>query len=72
MPRIGKADEYHEHLEICRQCAERPFDLCMVGQMLLIGVAADAMMLLEQGKLGARPKAISNGSRRAAGSDSKP
>lgn len=32
-------DMFHEHLDVCKQCADHPFDLCPVG-LQLIEVAA--------------------------------
>ncbi len=28
-------NEFHDHLDICKQCREHPMDLCMVGAVLL-------------------------------------
>lgn len=32
-------DEFHAHLDVCRQCAKHPFDLCSAGLVLLIAAA---------------------------------
>jgi len=29
-------DKFHEHLDKCEQCRNHPFDLCEIGQKLLI------------------------------------
>ena len=29
-------DEFHAHLDACKQCREHPFDLCVVGGRLLV------------------------------------
>jgi len=36
-------DAFHEHLEVCPQCADHPFDLCPMGQQLL-GAASKSLM----------------------------
>jgi hypothetical protein len=30
------ADRFHAHLDVCEQCEQHPFDLCPVGQKLLM------------------------------------
>lgn len=30
-----KRDRFHQHLDECARCRERPFDLCGVGAVLL-------------------------------------
>lgn len=30
------ADKFHDHLDACEQCRNKPFDLCPVGAALLI------------------------------------
>lgn len=34
-------NDFHDHLDACRQCRENPFNLCRVGQGLFLGVARD-------------------------------
>ncbi len=34
-PRKLAVDEFHGHLDKCRQCREHPFDLCREGQRLI-------------------------------------
>lgn len=29
------ASRFHAHLGVCKHCRENPFDLCMVGRVLL-------------------------------------
>ena len=29
-------DEFHAHLDVCRQCRENPFGLCWIGERLLL------------------------------------
>lgn len=29
-------EQFHEHLEICAQYREHPFDLCVIGAALLV------------------------------------
>ncbi len=31
-------EAFHAHLDRCRQCSERPFDLCPTGEVLLATV----------------------------------
>lgn len=36
MDRLAKvADEFHGHLDVCKRCADQPFNLCPVGAQLL-------------------------------------
>jgi hypothetical protein len=30
--------KFHDHLEVCEQCREHPFDLCPRGHILLMAV----------------------------------
>jgi hypothetical protein len=32
---------FHDHLDVCRQCRNRPFDLCPTGDRLLRATADD-------------------------------
>lgn len=31
---------FHAHLDVCKQCRNRPFDLCAKGYALLVAAAA--------------------------------
>ena len=33
---MDKVDEFHTHLDICKQCRENPFGLCSLGERLLL------------------------------------
>jgi len=41
---------YHDHLDLCQQCRDRPFDNCLEGRRLLqlaadpVGALADAVV----------------------------
>jgi hypothetical protein len=35
---------YHDHLDVCKQCAGHPFDICQVGAKALEQEAAMAMV----------------------------
>lgn len=39
-------NKFHDHLDVCRQCREHPFDLCPVGAPLL---EARAREILQEG-----------------------
>jgi hypothetical protein len=30
------ADRFHAHLDVCARCAKTPFDLCPLGNILLL------------------------------------
>lgn len=30
--------DFHAHLDVCKQCAEQPFNLCPIGHKLLLKV----------------------------------
>ena len=32
------ADEFHSHLDECKQCRDHPFALCPIGRVLLLKV----------------------------------
>ncbi len=58
---------FHEHLDSCRQCADHPFDLCVVGATLLRiaidqppAVVAVDPHVTDTGKLTTRDKASSS------------
>jgi hypothetical protein len=40
---MNKLGEYHAHLDICKQCAEQPFDLCVRGQKLIREAAKESL-----------------------------
>jgi hypothetical protein len=35
-PLTARPDQFHDHLDGCRQCADQPFNLCPVGMKLLV------------------------------------
>ena len=35
-----KKQSFHEHLDECSQCANNPFNLCAIGEKLLIEAAS--------------------------------
>lgn len=35
MNQVERIKEFHKHLDVCRQCANHPFDLCPTGAKLL-------------------------------------
>jgi hypothetical protein len=41
-------DAFHAHLDICKQCADHPFDLCTVGSDLLYAASKEAARLLRE------------------------
>lgn len=51
MERKTAAQEYHEHLDKCRQCHDHPFEPCPEGERLLARVAQDVdrRMIKEHG-----------------------
>lgn len=34
-----QSDRFHEHLDVCKQCEEHPFDLCPTGQKIMADLA---------------------------------
>ena len=38
-----RTEHFHEHLDKCQQCRDRPFDLCPAGALLLMLAAQDAL-----------------------------
>jgi hypothetical protein len=30
-----QAEAFHAHLDVCKQCANHPFDLCLTGQEIM-------------------------------------
>lgn len=32
---MSNVNKFHEHLDVCEQCRENPFDLCKSGLMIL-------------------------------------
>jgi hypothetical protein len=32
------ADKFHAHLDVCKQCADKPFELCAEGRSLIQAV----------------------------------
>ena len=36
---MAKINKFHEHLDNCIQCQNNPFDLCNIGQKLLMDTA---------------------------------
>lgn len=41
----ANGDAYHEHLNTCKQCTDKPFDLCSIGRRLLIDEATAGLRL---------------------------
>jgi hypothetical protein len=40
-PEFPKLDEFHKHLDECKQCEENPFEKCAVGQVLIKKAAVE-------------------------------
>lgn len=36
---MKKINQFHEHLDVCKQCENHPFDLCPIGANLLKSAA---------------------------------
>ena len=34
-PEVSEDEDFHQHLDRCRQCADHPFALCATGLLLL-------------------------------------
>lgn len=51
-----KTDELHAHLDVCRQCADHPFNLCSVGAAKLKAASQEAVnwMAGQPNKTGAK------------------
>lgn len=47
---------FHAHLDACRQCRDRPFDLCSTGDRLLRATAADDQIDPKGAVYGTMPK----------------
>lgn len=42
---------FHDHLDVCRQCRERPFDLCPAGEKLFLeAISGEAKPLYKRAK----------------------
>jgi hypothetical protein len=39
VPRPDPAERFHAHLDECPRCANEPFNLCPVGNILLLATA---------------------------------
>ena len=40
-------DFFHRHLDVCLQCRDHPFNLCLAGSVLLQSAGQEAMRDLE-------------------------
>ena len=41
MAKKTKDDQFHDHLDVCRQCETQPFNLCAVGKRFLFEAAVE-------------------------------
>jgi len=48
-------DEFHAHLDACKQCREHPFDLCVVGGRLLVEAAGPSRPFSMSGRIASEP-----------------
>ena len=40
-------ETWHRHLDTCERCREKPFDLCLIGQIWLKKAAEEAIAILK-------------------------
>lgn len=49
---MNPLEVFHNHLDVCKRCMENPFDLCVVGDVLIVnaGEYARLVLILEKSK----------------------